>query len=236
VGQSAEEVRRDIERTREELGETFDAIGDKLSPRQAVRRRTQRMRTAVTSIRERVMGAADDTGSAVSHRAGSMTEGVRGAASSVATTVSEGATQAADAVREAPETIRRQTQGNPLAVGVVAFGLGALAGSLLPKTRAEQDVAPKLRESVVDPLKTVAAEAGQEMKSSLQESGRQAVEEVKATAQHGAERVKQEAQRQSEEVKGQAREGTEAVKEQVKESAEAVRDPATRDTGSYGQP
>ena len=59
MGQSAQQVRADIERTREDLGQDLDAIGDKISPRQAVRRRTDRVRGTLTDMKERVMGSAE---------------------------------------------------------------------------------------------------------------------------------------------------------------------------------
>jgi hypothetical protein len=43
MGQSAEELRRDIERTREGLGETLDAIGDRVSPGRIMERKKNRV-------------------------------------------------------------------------------------------------------------------------------------------------------------------------------------------------
>jgi hypothetical protein len=159
MGQSAQEVRREIERTRDDLGETVDAIGEKVSPRQAVRRRADRLQVTVKSLRERVMGSAGDAGSSVSSGASSMASSVQDTASGMASSIGEAASEAAEAVRNAPETVKAQTQGNPLAVGVIAFGLGALAGTLLPKTQTEQQLAPPLRENVIEPVKETATEA-----------------------------------------------------------------------------
>lgn len=43
-------------------------------------------------------------------------------------------------------------EGNPLAAGLVAFGLGALAASLIPLSRMESDQKQLLQQQVVDPL------------------------------------------------------------------------------------
>jgi hypothetical protein len=44
VGQAADELRADIERTREDMAETVDAIGSKLSPRLQAERQIGRLR------------------------------------------------------------------------------------------------------------------------------------------------------------------------------------------------
>ena len=56
MGQSPEELRREIEQTRMGMSENLDAIGDRVSPGRIVERRTNRVRNSVTSLRERVMG------------------------------------------------------------------------------------------------------------------------------------------------------------------------------------
>ena len=44
MGQAADELRQDIERTREDMAETLDAIGDKVSPRLQAERQMDRLR------------------------------------------------------------------------------------------------------------------------------------------------------------------------------------------------
>ena len=44
MGQSAEELRREIEETRDNLTGTVDAIGDRVSPGRIVERKTNRAR------------------------------------------------------------------------------------------------------------------------------------------------------------------------------------------------
>ena len=44
MGQAADELRQDIERTREDMAETLDAIGDKISPRLQAERQVERLR------------------------------------------------------------------------------------------------------------------------------------------------------------------------------------------------
>ena len=44
MGQAADELRSDIERTREDMAQTLDAIGDRLSPRLQAQRQVDRLR------------------------------------------------------------------------------------------------------------------------------------------------------------------------------------------------
>jgi MYXO-CTERM domain-containing protein len=44
VGQAADELRQDIERTREDMASTLDAIGDRISPRLQAERQMDRLR------------------------------------------------------------------------------------------------------------------------------------------------------------------------------------------------
>src|SRR4030095_2117660 len=159
MGQSAQQVRADIERTREDLGQDLDAIGDKISPRQAVRRRTDRVRGTLTSMRERVMGTAESATSTVTSEGSSVAGSVRDAASDVASSVADAASGAADTVRHAPDLVKRQTEGNPMAVGLIAFGLGALGGTIRPGNTRRHRMTPQLREQAAGTLKGTARQA-----------------------------------------------------------------------------
>ena len=162
MAEVTQELRQDIERIRDDLDTTLDALGNRVSPRQIAQRRKAAVRGRVTRVRTAVMGSAQDSGSAAS-----------GQARQVAGSVQEGAQQvagrAADQVRQAPEMIQQQTQGNPLAAGLVAFGAGLLLATLFPPTEAEQRAAGAVQERV-EPLKDQALEAGREVKDHLQES------------------------------------------------------------------
>ena len=206
MGQSAQQVRADIERTREDLGQDLDAIGDKISPRQAVRRRTDRVRGTLIEMKERVMGSAESATSTVTTEGSSIAGSVRDAASDVASSVGDAASGAADAVRSAPDAVKKQTEGNPMAVGLIAFGLGALAGTILPSTQTEKNMAPQLRELVVDPMKETASEAAREVGQDLRGSAEEAAERVKQTAQESAQRLTEESHHRMDDVRNTAQE------------------------------
>ena len=201
MAEVSQELRQDIERIRDDLDETLDELGERVSPRHIARRRKDAVRARVTRVRTAVMGSAQETGSTAAGKARHTKESVQ-----------ETAGQAAEKVREAPEMIQQQTQGNPLAAGLVAFGAGMLVATLFPPTEAEQRAASAVQEQV-EPLKDQALEAGREMKDHLQQSAQESAQQVKETAKGAAQ-----------EVKGQAQSSAESVKEQTKSSAEAVKE------------
>jgi uncharacterized protein YjbJ (UPF0337 family) len=200
VAEVTQDLRGDIERIRDDLDSTLDAIGERVSPRRIARRRTSAMRGRVARVRTAVMGSAQDTASSAAGQARRAKEGAQ-----------ETAGHAVEKVREAPEMIEHQAQGNPLAAGLVAFGAGMVLATLFPPTEAEQRAAGAIQERA-EPLKDQALEAGREVKDHLQESAREGAQRVRDTASDAAQEVKQQAQSSAEGVKEQAQSATENVK------------------------
>lgn len=184
MGKSASEVRADIEGTRRDMSETIDAIADRTSPPRMIRRRRRRMAAGVHSMRERVMGRAEDTYRSAGEQAGGMAEQARGVA---------------DQARQAPGRVAEQAQGNPVAAGLIAFGGGLLLASLIPPSEPEQRLAGKL------------AEQTQPLQDELRQAGRQVAEDVKGTARESAEQVKQRASDAAGSVQEDARSSAEQV-------------------------
>jgi hypothetical protein len=101
-------------------------------------------------------------------------------------TVMGRAEQTAGAVRSAPEQAMQQAQGNPLAAGLIAFGAGLLAASLLPRSGPEQRAGQQLREQgaeLVEPVKQAVTESAQHVAEDLKPQAKQAADEVKQAAQ-----------------------------------------------------
>jgi ElaB/YqjD/DUF883 family membrane-anchored ribosome-binding protein len=198
-----EVIRRQIEDTRRELSYDVDALNEKVNPARVVDRRMTAAKGRVARVKEKVMGSAHDT----SYQA-------QGMASNAAGSVQDAASSAVETVQQTPDMIVRQTQGNPLAAGLIAFGVGWLVSSLLPATEKEKQLAQQAetavrenKDALLAPAKQVAQEIGEELKPAAQ----QAVDEVKATAQDAAQTVKAEGQSAAEDVKGQAQESKEKV-------------------------
>jgi len=214
VGEESDQLRRQIEQTRRELGTDVDALGEKVSPRRVMERRVDRTRNAIGGMKEKIMGSTSDVsssaGGAVSSAASSMQDTVSGAASSVGDT-------AADTAHRA----RRQAQGNPLAAGLVAFGVGWLVSSLLPPTERERQLAHQVKDQAQPAVQAVGQQAGQalsEVRDNLQQPVQEAVESVKQTAADAAGTVKDEARSAAGDVQNQAHDSTQQLRQQAPSS------------------
>lgn len=171
MGQTPDQLRRDIENTREHLGDTLGAIEDHVSPRAIMERRRSAMADRWSSMRDAVMGRADDL------------------ASSASGTVQGVAGNATDTVRDAPQLVAQGTQGSPWAAGVIAFGAGLLAAQLLPVTRTERQQADRILDEarpLTDEVKQIAADVG----ADLRDEGRERVEELKGDVTDAAGAVR----------------------------------------------
>ncbi|QIJ65670.1 DUF3618 domain-containing protein [Streptomyces sp. JB150] len=200
MGTSPDQVRAEIEATRGRLSQNVDRLADHTSPARVMRRRTHRVRGAVSGMRERVMGSASGTAGAVQGRTQQAASSVQESAGQAADTVRRTAGQVGEAVGSAPEQAVRQTQGNPLAAGLIAFGAGLLAASLLPTTRAEEQAAAQLTEQAgpaLEPAKQAVMESAQHLRDDAAETARQAAQEVKDTATEAARTTKEEAREQT---------------------------------------
>lgn len=184
-----DEIRADIERTREELGQDVDALADKVTPGKIVDRQKTRLRQRFSDVRERVMGTADDIGHTTS-----------GAVSAAGGAVSDAVSSAGEAVAELPHKAKQATQGAPLVVGAVAAGVGFLAAILIPATNRERRMAATLREQA-QPLVDKASETAKDVADSLKQPAKDAVDQVKQAATESAEAVKDEVQATADRVK-----------------------------------
>ena len=79
MGQTAEELKQDIAGTRDNLRETLDAIGDRVSPGRVIERRKNRMTGGLRSAVDRVMGTAHDAADAVKDAPSSVGSSTQGA-------------------------------------------------------------------------------------------------------------------------------------------------------------
>jgi len=222
VGQESEQLRREIEETRRELGTDVDALTEKVSPKRVVGRRVGRAKDAVGGLKEKVMGTTSDAAysaggglspaaSTVGDKAGSAVGTVQGAASSAASTV-------ADTASSTAHVARRGAEGNPLAAGVIAFGLGWLVSSLLPASQKEREVAGTVKDRAQPALQPVAQKAGealQEVKENLREPAQQAAQSVRETATDAAGTVQDEARFAASDVKGEAQDAGYQIRQQA---------------------
>ncbi len=188
MSENPDEIRSEIEETRRRLGTDVDAVADKVTPSHVVRRQTEKARDAVFGVKEKIMGAVD--------------EATEGAGSAIE--------DAGEAIGDAPRRLAGQTQGNPLAAGLIAFGAGLLAASLIPPSEKEKEAAQTLKEAA-QPLTTELTEAAKGVAQHLQDPAQEALENVKTAATEAAQHVKEETQTAASDMKDTAAEAKDRI-------------------------
>jgi hypothetical protein len=191
-----DQIRRDIEQTQAELSSDVDALGEKVAPSQVIRRRTNRVIEVFGTAKKKVMGTPSRAGRTVGDQMSGTADKVSSAASATASTVS-------DVAASAPQAARERVEGNPLAAGVVTFGLGWLIASLLPPSQPEQRLAAGVRDELSEyaqPVFEEAKGAAQQVTEELREPAQKAADSVKAKAQEAAGTVKEETKSAAEEA------------------------------------
>lgn len=207
MSENPDAIRADIEATRARLGTNVDAVADKVTPSNIVHRQTDKVRDAMTGVKEKIMGAADTATTNVHHTTaagtGHTTDAMHSAGDSLhqaSDTVSAKLTDAGHAVSAAPDQVKAKTAGNPLAAGLIAFGAGMLVSSLIPASQKEREAADQLK-TAAQPLATQVTDAAKNMAQDLKEPAQEAMENVKATATDAAQNVKTEGQQAATDVK-----------------------------------
>jgi ElaB/YqjD/DUF883 family membrane-anchored ribosome-binding protein len=181
-----ERQRIEIEETRADMGRTLERIEDRVSPTRIKERQTDRLRSRWSRTKDRVMGSNPESA------------GVRDRMGDASGRVS-------DTVQEAPDRLEHATRGNPIAAGLIAAGLGALAGSLLPTSEPERELGGKLRDELEEPVKSELQHAGEEVREELREDAQHSADAIKASAQDSAERTRAEAEGSARRVKDETR-------------------------------
>lgn len=175
MSESPDEIRAEIERTRSGLGADVDALADKVTPSKIAHRQTNKMKRAMNSMSERVMGSAESGQSTVS--------------------------DAADQTSEMMHQAKAKAEGNPLAVGLIAFGAGLLAASLIPASEKEKSLAETAKQEA-QPLMDQASESAKEVASHLKEPA----QATKDRASEAVDHVKEQGSNATSQVKGRTEE------------------------------
>jgi len=171
MGKDPEVIRQEIEATRDNMGETVDALGYKTDVK-------SRTKDSITDRKDAVVSKFTGTGSKVNENTPSGQD------------VKQGAKKAAGVAQE-----------NPLGLALGGLAVGVLAGMLMPSTRLEDEKLGQLSDQVIDQIKDtggealergkqVAQEAAQSAKDTAQESGQEQAEELKSSAADSAQQAK----------------------------------------------
>jgi hypothetical protein len=172
MGEDPDRIRREIEQTRAEMGETVDALGYKADVK-------SRAKDSIQDKKESVMGAASSAKDRLVGTVGDKTPD-------------------SDEVKYKAKRAKSVAEENPLGLAVGALAVGFLAGMLIPATRVEDEKLGEMSDEVIDRAKQtgqealergkqVAQEAAQSAQETAKESGQEHAEELKSTAQEHAQ-------------------------------------------------
>lgn len=165
-----EQLRARIEEQRMEITGTVEQIENRIMPSRIMARRRDGVRRTLTDWRDTVFGTDEPGHPATTSALESAKEGVQ----------------------HAPQVIRRQARGNPMAAGAVALGAGWLVATVLPRTQEERAMARRMEPKLAEAASAVKSE-GQALASDLEEPARDAVQQVKQTGQEVASEMRDEA-------------------------------------------
>jgi hypothetical protein len=156
MGQDPDAIRREIEDTRERMGETVEALGYKAD---VPSRTKEAVSDKVTGVKEKIVGAKDSVTGTVSDKAGSVNE----------------ATPSKGELKQKAKRGASIAQQNPLGLAVGSVALGFLAGMLIPETQVEHEKLGPVADQVKDQVQSTAQTAV--------EQGKQVAQDVAETAQ-----------------------------------------------------
>ncbi len=182
MDQSAEELRRQIDQTRDHMTTTMEAIEDRVVPSRIMERRRNRMADSFGSFRDRVMG--------VPQRAAEMLPG-------------HGHNGGYGDGPGMMDRVEDRAEANPFGAGLIAFGVGMLAATLLPPSSVEKQVASQAREAM-EPLAEPLQEAAHEVLDQAREHGRDAMGAITEAGTDASHAVMDTARDQAGQVREQA--------------------------------
>ncbi len=189
MGQEPEAIRQDIERQRDEMSETIDAIGYKADV-------PSRTKEAVSDKVDSVKGKVGLTKSRASDKTPS-TGDVKG-----------GAKQAAGVAKD-----------NPLGLAIGAVAVGFLAGMLIPETQKEHEAIGPMADKVKENAQSTAQEALEHGKQVAQETAATAKDAAQSAAADIKDTAQQSAQDHGQQVKETAQENAQSTAQDARQAA-----------------
>ena len=218
MAEDTQQLTSDIEVTRSNLSSDLDALADRVTPGKIVERRVEKTKTRASGLKDRIMGTATGAKSKVMGSAGAAKSNVMGSAQSAAGSTSGAASGLSDrahgaasglsdkahgaadsatgAISDTKESVIEHAEGNPLAAGAIAFGIGWVISGLIPASDKETRAAHAMVDTAkahAGPITEHVKSVGQDVASNLQGKAQEAAASVQATAKESAAHVTDEA-------------------------------------------
>ena len=183
MGEDPDRIRADIERTREQMEGTVDALGYKADVKSRAKESLQETRDSAKesvmgttrSMKEKLVGAKDSAGEATPDR---------------------------EQVKRQARQAKGLAQENPVGLALGAVAVGFVAGLLIPATRVEDEKLGEVSDQVVEKAKETGQEALEHGKQVAQETAQSAQETFKDSAQQHGHEVKETAQENAQQTMG----------------------------------
>ena len=188
MGKDPDQIRREIEDTRDRMGDTVDALAYKADVPSRVK----------DNINERVDGVK----SALSNTVSRVSSAVTGTTARLGNTVGGALPDASD-VRDGTKATVGMLKENPLGLLLCGVAAGFLLGSLFPATDLENDRLGNLSDSLKEQAKDAGSHVLEHGKAVLRETAQAAKESVQ---DHGAQ-IAGQARDQFEDLKNAAADG-----------------------------
>lgn len=176
MDQDPSTIREQIAQTREEMGDTVEALGHKAD---VPARAKERVAETVDTMKENVSGSV-----------GTMKEKITGATPDMPDR-GQVTGQARRAVGIAQE--------NPLGLAIGSVALGFLAGMLIPESRAEHERLGPIADQVKDQARQTGQEALERGRQVAQETAQAAAQTARESGQEQAEGLRESAQQSAQE-------------------------------------
>lgn len=167
MGETPDDIREEIEETRTRMDDTVEAIGYKTDVK-------NRMKESVADKKDSLVGSISDGKDAVVDKADALISRVGGAVPD-GQQVKDGAAKVG---------VRRE---NPLGLAIVGAAIGFICGTLLPKTKIEDETLGQVSDQVTDKVKEAGQEALDRGKSVAQEALQSATDTAQERTEHEAD-------------------------------------------------
>ena len=173
MGQEPAEIRQEIERTRDEMGSTVDALGHKADV-------PGRIKESFADKRDRLRNQ------------------MAGASSTVS-----GATPDASDMRDGAKQAVGIAQENPLGLAIGGLAAGFLVGLALPTTQVEDERIGPLADDVKSKVRETGQEALESGKQVAQQAASAASEAASDAASEQGEQLRDSAQEKAQDLRGE---------------------------------